>query len=103
MTRSGCKKYRSKGERIPSIRRSDTLITSDNEIPVAARSVARKVVRLKPVAVRSVDRIVVNENPVSWRSFDRGDWCASSFELTLDEEEMEVTACVICLEDGYCA
>ncbi len=59
--------------------------------------------RLKPVAARSVDRIAVNDNPVSWRSFDRDDWCKSSFELTLDEEEMEVTAFVICLEDGYCA
>ena len=66
-------------------------MSSDNEMPVAARSVARKVVRLKPVAVRSVDRSAVNENPVSWRSFDRGDCCTPSPESTLDEEAMEVS------------
>jgi hypothetical protein len=65
-------------------------MSSDNEMPVAARSVARNVVRLKPVAVRRVDRSAVNENPVSWRSFDRGDCCTSSVELTLYEEAMEV-------------
>jgi hypothetical protein len=102
MTRSGCKKYRSEGDKIPKIRRRDSLINPDSEIPVAARRVARKVVRLKPVAVRSVDRSAVNEKPVSWRSFDRGDCCTSSLELTLDEEDMDVGACMILrLKDGY--
>lgn len=41
-------------------------------MPVAARSVARRAVKLKPVAVRRVARRAVREKPVIFRSLERG-------------------------------
>ena len=61
------------GESTSSARRTLSLARPEREMPVAARSAARRAVRLNPVAVRSVARRAVREKPVMRRRLDRGD------------------------------
>jgi hypothetical protein len=62
-------------------------------MPVAARSVARRAVKLKPVAVRRVARRAVREKPVIFRSLERG---VSLLLLSNKELLSEMTLWLLC-------
>jgi len=62
-------------------------------MPVAARSVARRAVKLKPVAVRRVARRAVREKPVIARSLERG---VSMLLLSNNELLSDVTLWLLC-------
>ena len=69
----GWTKYRTEGNKTPSINFMASRIHPERERPVAARRAARTAVREKPGMERMAEREGVKENPVRRRRRERGE------------------------------